>query len=427
MTERTPPRVEDAPGLVWRERKRAETWVAYWQARSDLVKKGYAPGAVRLWEGAELDDIDALEIASQCREHQSVMLIWSRERDAGGKLMPIVTLSNLIEKYQTDPDSAFHKKRYDARQGKAALLKRIDARFGDVMLADITGRMIPSWYKEWSDNGRKLSAGGAFVATLRTLFRFGAGMLDDQECARLAAAMSSQSYKGTKPREVALSAEQAIAIRKAAHDRGWPYMALAQAIQFELTMRQKDVIGEWVPVKEPGVSDVIQTKKFKGQKKTKKWITGLRWEKIDENLVLHHVTSKRDKKIEVDLRLAPMVMEEMERMFKVPAGDLQRAHLPASGPVILCEVNAWPYFNTEFRRKWRKVANTAGVPKTIKNMDTRAGAITEATDAGADLEHVRQAATHSNISQTQNYSRGATQKIAGVMTLRTQHRNRPKT
>jgi hypothetical protein len=418
MTERTPPRIENAPGLVWRERKK--TWVAYWQARSDLVKKGYAPGAVRLWEGAELDDLDALEIASQCHEHQSVMLIWSRERDAGGKLIPLVTVRNLIDKYQNDPDSAFHKKRYEARQGKAALLKRIDKRFGDVVLAEITGRMILSWYKEWSDHGQKVSAGGAFIATMRTLFRFGAGLLDDAECSRLADTLSSQSYKGTKPREVALSAEQAVAIRHHAHERGWPFIALAQAIQFECTLRQRDVIGEWVPVKEPGVSDVIQTKKFKGEKKTKKWITGLRWEKIDENLILRHVTSKRNKKVEIDLKLAPMVMEEFQSMF----GSLDRAAMPASGPVILCEINAWPYYNTEFRRKWRKVATAAGVPKHVKNMDTRAGAITEATDAGADLEHVRQAATHSNISQTQEYSRGAAQKIAGVMSLRSKHRNK---
>jgi hypothetical protein len=240
-------------------------WVAYWQARSDLVKKGYAPGAKKLWEGTEPSDIIKLEIAAQCDDLQSAMLIWSRERDAGGKLFPLVTVSNLIHKYQNDDDSAFHKKRYEARQGKAALLKRIDKRFGDVMLAEITGRMILSWYKEWSDGGQKVSAGGAFIATLRTLFRFGAGLLDDAECSRLAGTLSSQSYKGTKPREVALSAEQATAIRKAAHARGWPYMALAQAIQFECTLRQRDVIGEWVPVKEPGVSDVIQTKIVQGR------------------------------------------------------------------------------------------------------------------------------------------------------------------
>jgi hypothetical protein len=420
MTDRTPPRVEDAPGLVWRERKK--TWVAYWQARSDLVKRGYAPGAKKLWEGVEPDDIDKAEIASECNELQSAMLIWGRERDAGGKLYPLVTVSNLIFKYQNDPDSAFHKKQYEARQGKAALLKRIDKRFGDVMLAEITGRMILSWYKEWSDGGQKVSAGGAFIATLRTLFRFGAGLLDDAECSRLAGTLSSQSYKGTKPREVALSAAQAVAVRKAAHARGWRYMALAQAVQFECTLRQKDVIGEYVPVKEPGVSDVIRTWNFKGQKKTKKWITGIRWERIDENLILRHVTNKRNKKIEIDLKLAPMVMEEFQAIF----GSTDRSAMPASGPVI-CEPDDHPYYSGEFRRKWRKIADDAGVPKHVKNMDTRSGAITEAAAAGADMEKVRKAATHSNVAQTQNYSRDDAKATAEVMALRVARRNKPDT
>ena len=38
---------------------------------------------------------------------------------------------------------------------------------------------------------------------------------------------------------------------------GWYSIALAQALQFELLLSQKDVIGEWVPVTEPGKSDVI--------------------------------------------------------------------------------------------------------------------------------------------------------------------------
>ena len=423
MTDRTPPRVENAPGLVWRERKK--TWVAYWQARSDLVKKGYAPGGKKLWEGteAELDESTKLDISDQCQELQSTMLTWSAERDGSGKLIPLVTVRNLIDKYQNDPDSAFHKKQYESRQGKAALLKRIDKRFGDVVLAEITGRMILSWYKEWSDNGQKVSAGGAFVATLRTLFRFGAGLLDDAECSRLAGTLSSQSYKGTKPREVSLSAEQAIAVRKAAHARKWPGMALAQAIQFECTLRQKDVIGQWVPVKEPGVSDVIRTQNYKGQKKTKKWITGLRWEKIDENLILRHVTNKRNKKIEIDLKLAPMVMEEFQTIF----GSTDRAAMKASGPVIICEFDDHPYYSTEFRRKWRKVADDAGIPKHVKNMDTRSGAITEAAAAGADMEKVRKAATHSNVSQTQNYSRDDAKATAEVMALRVARRNKPAT
>jgi site-specific recombinase XerD len=57
-------------------------------------------------------------------------------------------------------------------------------------------------------------------------------------------------------------------------------------------------------------------------------------------------------------------------------------------------------------------------------MDSRAGAISEATDAGADLEHVRHAATHSDIAMTQRYSRGSEDKIAGVQRLRAEHRSK---
>jgi len=60
-------------------------------------------------------------------------------------------------------------------------------------------------------------------------------------------------------------------------------------------------------------------------------------------------------------------------------------------------------------------------------MDSRAGAISEATDAGADLEQVRHAATHSNISMTQRYSRGAEGKIETVQLARIEHRNKGKT
>lgn len=63
-----------------------------------------------------------------------------------------------------------------------------------------------------------------------------------------------------------------------------------------------------------------------------------------------------------------------------------------------------------------------GIPDDVKNMDSRAGAISEATDAGADLEHVRHAATHSDIGMTQKYSRGSADKVAGVQRKRTEHR-----
>jgi hypothetical protein len=85
------PHVENAPGLVWRFRRKR--WVAYWQARSDLVKRGYAPGAVRLWEGKDLNEAGARKIASQCRKHQAVMLTWGRKRS---KPTPPVTTAATV-------------------------------------------------------------------------------------------------------------------------------------------------------------------------------------------------------------------------------------------------------------------------------------------------------------------------------------------
>jgi hypothetical protein len=65
-------------------------------------------------------------------------------------------------------------------------------------------------------------------------------------------------------------------------------------------LTQKQVIGEWVPLTEPGSSDVLQGKA--------KWVTGIRWSDIDEHMVL-----SVGKDIKIDLRRAPMVMEELSR------------------------------------------------------------------------------------------------------------------
>ena len=223
-----------------------------------------------------------------------------------------------------------------------------------------------------------------------------------------------------KPRVERLTADQAVALRAKAHGKKWHTMALAQSLQFELMLRQKDVIGEWVPMSEPGISPVADTTKGK-------WLMGLRWDEIDENMILRHNTSKRGKDIEVDLKLAPMVLEELALHSQTPIGKLTRAALPASGPMIICEITGVPYTTAEFRRKWRIAADLAGIPKAVRNMDSRAGAISEATDAGADLEHVRHAATHSDIGMTQRYSRGSVEKVAGVSKTRVAFRNKPKT
>lgn len=402
------PRIENAPGLTWRRHKTG--WEALWRARADLVVRGFLPKNQRVWFGNNPTPTEAAAISDACIRLQDEMLVWGR----GGT--PKVqefdgTLKSLINCYQTDPDSPHHKKRFHVRKNHDLVLRRLVEGHGHVELAAIKARQILSWHAEWTDGGRKLATGHSFVAQLRTLFSFGLTILESDECERLALVMSKLRFPNSKPRTERLTAEHAEAVRKVAHQIGYASIALAQAIQFDLMLRQKDVIGEWVPISEPGVSDVTW--------KDLKWLRGIRWSEIDENLILRHVTSKKDKEIVIDLKMAPMVMAELALW-----PDYMRRK---DGPLVICEATARPWGHGDFRRKWRVIADIAGIPKTVKNMDSRAGAISEATDAGAELEHVRHAATHSDISMTQRYSRGSEDKIAQVQRLRIEHRNKGRT
>jgi hypothetical protein len=404
-----PLRVRSAPGLVWRKRSKG-IFEARWQARTDIIAKGFKTKSVKIWSGAgNPDEITWDVIADRCRELQQEMLVWSR----GG--LPEVspfdgTLRSLMRSYKTDPDSQYRKIRYNSRVHYDALMSLIETEHGDKLLSDLKGRTFSRLHEDWTAAG-KIAIAHAKMGMLRTLFSFGATLLEDDDCGRLSGILSKMRFAMPKPRTERLTAAQAIAIRAKAHEMGRPSIALAQAFQFECMLRQKDVIGEWIPIREPGISDV--------QADGLKWLRGIRWEEIDQNMTLRHVTSKRQKLIEISLRNAPMVLEELALQFETG--------IPASGPVIVSEWDKLPWTAPEFRRWWRIVAEAAGVPKTVRNMDSRAGAISEATDAGADLEHVRHAATHSNISMTQRYSRGAEDKIANVQIARLEHRNKPKT
>lgn len=314
------------------------------------------------------------------------------------------TIKSLIVCYMADKVSGYTELRFRTRENYRSLMRRIEWDRGPVRLADVKFRDVKLWHQEWCADG-KIAMGHSLVGMLRTLIGFGATIIEDQDCERLCGVLRKLRCKMPKARTERLTADQAVLIRKTAHAMGLHSIALAQAFQFEAMLRQKDVIGEWVPVREPGTSDVLA--------RGRKWLRGLRWSEIDANLILRHLTSKRQKEIEVDLRSAPMVMEEFANL-----GDMSTR----TGPIIIYEVTGVPYHTHQFRRIWRDVADAAGIPKGVKNMDSRAGAISEATDAGASLELVRHAATHSNTQTTAGYSRGSVEKTAEVQRIRAAHR-----
>lgn len=412
-------RVKSAPGLVWKKR-RNDVFEARWQAKQSAIDKGFKIKSVKLWSGTgDPTPEQWRHISDTCRELQQELLVFEK----GGLPEGIKfdgTLGGLMRSYRADPDSRYKKLRYKTRVHYDTLIRLIDNEYGTERLTELKGRTFLRWHEKWMKGGKAVAHGK--IGILRTVFGFGKTFLEEPECRRLSEILHDMKFEMPKARDQRLEAHQANAIRAMAHQKGRKSLALAQAFQFEGMLRQKDVIGEWVPMSEDGQSDVLFIDAEQGI--YEKWLRGLRWNEIDANFNLKHVTSKRQKEITISLRLAPMIMDEFRLQYGLDLAAPDRAMLPASGPVIVSEWSGLPWTAVEYRRWWRICADACGVPRAVKNMDSRAGAISEATDAGAQLEDVRHAATHSNISMTQRYSRGAEEKTAKVMQLRVEHRTK---
>jgi hypothetical protein len=414
MIDGKPPKIENAPGLVWRPRQ--GDWCAYWIARSDLFQRGWKPGVVPMWKGGPLNEFEIKRIQTECQQLQADMLIWGRGGVPADQSMVFDgTLHGLVDRYERDEFSNFPKLQFATRRSYKILMTVLVKERGSEMLTAIRGPILMKWHEGWTQN-RGPSMAKQLLRMLRVLLSFGFTILEDKECERLCNVMGKMRFKSPPRRTAWLVAEQATALRAHAHTTKYKSMALAQAIQFDCLLRQKDVIGEWVPVNEPGMSAVVSG--------GRKWMKGIRWEEIDDSLVLRHVTSKRGKPLEVPLRLCPMVMEELALIAGTEA--VERHMLPKAGPVIKMDTTGEPWRTFEYRTRWRKLAEAVGIPKHVFNMDSRAGGITEASDAGAPLEHIRHAATHSDIQTTQGYSRGAADKTANVLEMRALHRKNAK-
>ncbi len=412
MTAR--PTFEDAPGLTLKPMKGG--WRARWRARKDLVARGFEPKNVILWAGVEPTRVQRLFVSERCNKLQAKMLVWASE----GISKPVQafdgTLGALINTYLTDKASGFHKKEYCTRRYYERMFKLVVNGHkrgiypgrGATRIADIKTRDIIVWHDEWSEDGARISMGNSLITMLRIAVNFGAGILEDEDCERVCGKLHRKHFENAKPRTVRIMRDQVNAICDAARAAGLPMVALAQAIQFDFTWRQKDVLGESIPVSEKPPSATLDG--------NMKWVKGLVWQEIDADLIVHHITSKRKKLSEPDLKLAPLVLAELERMY--PGCSTDRTRLPANGPVIINQHTGIPYYADDFRGEWRKLAEECGVPLNVQNRDSRAGAISEAIAMGANAAHVRDAATHSSVEQTYEYSRAGRENTATVQALR---------
>ena len=261
------------------------------------------------------------------------------------------------------------------------------------------------WPRPGSDKPRPWRAKHCMDA-VRRMIAYGVTLGYD-DCFRADVILGKLRFPTPPARRSRLTFDQMNAIRVVAHAMGLGSIALATTLQFELSLRQKDVIGEWepAPLSEGGIVH-----------KGTRWANGLQWSEIDLAMLLRKTHIKTGAYVEFDLKLYPTLIEEIER---VPREN-------RIGPMIISERTGEPYKHRTFTQTWRKVADKAGVPKTVWNMDARAGAISEAYDAGAFETDVMKHAGHKNRQTSARYNRGTLEQTSRVARQRTANRSENK-
>ncbi len=391
-----------APGLKWIQRRASRTpvWVA--------SAKGYEPRTVNL---SHLRDVPE-QLLAKCALLQAEMNAWlaglrDNERQFDG------TLKSILEKYQTEPDSSYFALRPKSRKPYDFYIAKLIHEVGDRRIDKISGIDLKRWHDAWSSNGQHLAAAKMMRAVIDAAVTYGV-MCRITPCIELREVLKAASRRlpGPKRREIVITADEVIALRKAAHAAGRPSSALAYAIVYETTLRLWDTIGQWVPIDAPGVSDVVNPRTGN------KWF-GLRWEDIDENLVLRYVPSKTSMKtglaVSYPLAQAQMVMEEL-------------AHWPEdkrTGPVIVFEKNGRPYLSEVFSSMWSRDREAVGLPEGAWARDLRASGITEARAAGISTDDAAKVAGHASTKTTSAvYDRAALEAAERFATARTKKRSK---
>lgn len=334
------------PGLRWRVTRAGRTPI--WRAAKAAVKAGYPVKSANLAPFAA----DERMLRKRCQRLQAEMIEWM----SGRRERPMNfdgTFASLISIYQCDAESPYHKLKPSSRHPYDVYIRMLTLEIGARRIDACDGRDALSWFKAWSDptlaGGRpRIAAARMAMIVLKTALSWGKACRL-RGCAEFKATIEDLRFQAPAPRQEAPSAGDIVRVREQAHRLGHAPAALAYALQFEGTLRQWDVIGEWIPLDDPRPSALIDGRR--------KWI-GPTWLLVDEQLVLPVTPTKTEEssraRVVVDLPTCPMVMEELGKAPPSPQGAPlivnPRTGLPLSSGVF-------PRAVAPLRRSGRHSAN----------------------------------------------------------------------
>lgn len=363
------------PGLK-RRRRRDGTEALVWVCSDAARAAGFEPRTATLTALGS----DPARLALACQR-----LAGEQRAFLGGTRAAVFdgTIGALLDRYETDPESSYHRLKPSSAHPYGVYLRRIRQTVGARAIVAVDGHDIARWHREWSSRGTPAAASMA-ISVLRAALAYGVvGKIPG--CADLREAIAAARLPQPKPRSSTPDYAAVEALIAAAHRLGLPSIALATALQFEAALRLWDVIGQWLPLAAPEPSAVIHA--------GRKWI-GPRWGDIASDWIVTIVPSKTVRTsgaaVTLDLSAMPLVMAEMARV------PLDRR----AGPLVVAERTGRPWRADVYAANFRKVRDAAGLPPTLWARDMRAGAITEGRRGGATIDDLAKQAGHRDSRTT---------------------------
>jgi hypothetical protein len=346
-----------------------------------------------------------------------------RERNAALMATYNGTVASACNIYRSHTFSRFNKVKHNTRKTYHKDLKLIESTVGRRLIRNLTVLDVQNWYDQWrkpevAGGPERIDRAHDGVAMFRTVLYFNAA-LRNKDCKTLATELEKWKFEKGGAREEELTYSQAAAFIKTALEFGRKgimpadrclHLAIGTAAQFELMLRQMDIIGEWAKVsanrKLPaGITTLEHRGDIWAGFFTWEMITGWRW---------RMKTSKSKYRSAADFNLTKYDLL-LPLLDAVP-------HENRTGAIVKGEKNL-PVRQAMYGRWWRQLARAAGIPDTVWNMDARAGGATDADESGAALEDISAQLTHSKQSTTLRYiRRGGARKIERVAEARAKKR-----
>lgn len=413
------PKRSQKPGF-----KRGRHGLPYWIA-SQLVGKetrGYPDKCVAL--PADADDATLAEL---CRQETAKFYAYIDRLDNGADTPASDdvliagyngTVAGLIKVFRDHSMSPFNEVQPSTRRAYDGSLKVIEGSVPHKLIRNLTLIDLKKCYLIWRrpaapGQPERIDRAHDAVQQLRQAINFGVGV-GFKDCAAAIERVKKHRFeKGAGRSEEMTLAYVGAFTRKAFElaDRGVIpadralFMSIGVTAQFEMGLRQGDIIGKWLPA-------VLDTPLAEYDNAGEMWLGQFRWNNIP-GWRFRIRTSKTKSPSGYLLTEHPLLFPLLD---SVPMAD-------RTGAIVKGE-HGLPVRARSYRKWFRQIARAAEIPDTVWNMDARAGAATEADEAVGDVALVQDMLTHSDARMTGHYIRRRERGNSVVAKARAEHRQK---